>query len=395
MKEKIYAKVDERTMQQFLDCMKEEFVIDGALMPDAHLGYVAPIGSVLVTKDFIVPSWVGYDIGCGVIAVKLKGKNLLKKIEGKKKEIFEKVNSRVPMGLGKLRAEHELSEEGKKEFEKILEKLEKAKINKKLFSWIKRKAKSNLGTLGHGNHFIEIDFEGKEIWLIVHSGSRNIGHKCAGQYMKKAMKEALLSNSENTASSARGGTGDGNEERTFALKANSAIGKEYLAVQDFCLELALLNRKEIAKTIINEIQDVLEEKIESELWTNKNHNHVVKEKGKWIHRKGATPSKKNEKGVIPGNMRDGTFLVIGKGNKDFLHSSSHGAGRAMSKRQAKESIDMKDFEKEMKGIIASVRKETIDESPKAYKNIFDVMNAQKKSVKIFKHLKPIINWKGY
>jgi tRNA-splicing ligase RtcB (3'-phosphate/5'-hydroxy nucleic acid ligase) len=114
-----------------------------------------------------------------------------------------------------------------------------------------------------------------------------------------------------------------------------------------------------------------------------------------VHRKGATPSKKEERGVIPGNMKDGTFLVIGKGNKTFLHSSSHGAGRAMSKRKAKEIINLKDFEKEMKGITATVRKETIDESPKAYKNIFDVMKAQEKSVKIYKHLKPIINWKGY
>ncbi len=379
-KVKIFANVDENTLKQFTDCVEEKFVTEAALMPDAHLGYVAPIGSVLITKGFVVPSWVGYDIGCGVTAIQLKGKNLLKKIRDNSGNIFVAVTEAVPMGLGKLRAEHKLTPEGKEKYDILLGKLEKNKVDEELFKWIKRKAKSNIGSLGHGNHFIEIDYSGKEVWLIIHSGSRNLGHKCASHYMEKAMDE-------------NGGTG--NEEKTYALKANSKIGKEYLAVLEFCLEIALLNRIEIAKEVISQLEKVLGEKINHEVWTNKNHNHAEQiGKGKFIHRKGATPSKKNEKGIIPGNMRDGTYLIIGKGNKDFLNSSSHGAGRRMSKTQARAEIKLKEFEETMKGIKANVGIGTIDESPFAYKNINEVLKAQNKSVKIVKHLKPIINWKG-
>jgi len=131
-----------------------------------------------------------------------------------------------------------------------------------------------------------------------------------------------------------------------------------------------------------------------ELWINKNHNHAVYEKGYFIHRKGATPAKKGEKGVIPGNMRDGSFLVEGKGNPKFLSSSSHGAGRSISRKKAKEKYSMKEFVESMKGIRGNISERTLDELPMAYKDIFKVMEAQKSSVKVIKHIKPIINWKG-
>ena len=373
--------LDENVIIQFEECMEQPFILEGALMPDAHFGYVAPIGAVLVTKGIVVPSWVGYDIGCGVIALRLRGKGLLEKVKKKRMKIQKVVVKRVPMGLGKLRAEHTLHKETLAEFEKILDKLEKGPHNEELLSMLKRKAKSNLGTLGHGNHFIELDYSGKEVWLVIHCGSRNIGHRIAGHYMKEAMTGA-------------GETGD--VERTFGLKASSKLGKEYLAVLDFCLDFALLNRMEIAKHVVEGISFALEENVEMELWTNKNHNHAeqVGKTNKFVHRKGATPSKKGEKGVIPGNMRDGSFLVIGKGSKSFLESSSHGAGRAMSKRDARQRITMEQFKDSMKGITAYVEGGTLDEAPEAYKNINRVMKEQDQSVGIYKHLKPIINWKG-
>ncbi|MDP2628800.1 MAG: RtcB family protein, partial [Nanoarchaeota archaeon] len=142
------------------------------------------------------------------------------------------------------------------------------------------------------------------------------------------------------------------------------------------------------------IENVLKEKLKTELFTNKNHNHAILEKGKYIHRKGATPAKNGEKGIIPGNMRDGSFLVKGLGNPKFLHSSSHGAGRLLSRSSAREKITMKDFEKSMKGIKGTISQKTLDEAPMAYKNIDKIMDIQKRSVKILKHLKPLINWKG-
>jgi tRNA-splicing ligase RtcB len=134
---------------------------------------------------------------------------------------------------------------------------------------------------------------------------------------------------------------------------------------------------------------------ESNLWTNKNHNHCIEvEPNVYLHRKGATSSELDELGVIPANMRDGCFLVRGLGNPDFLNSSSHGAGRALSRTEAKKSITLELFQEQMAGIVAPVNNKTIDESPNAYKDIFEVMELQKRSVEVLKHLKPIINWKG-
>jgi tRNA-splicing ligase RtcB (3'-phosphate/5'-hydroxy nucleic acid ligase) len=380
--EKIFANnLDKNVLEQFQNCMKENFVIDGALMPDAHYGYVAPIGSVIITKGIIVPSWVGYDIGCGVIALKLNGKDLLAKIKKNALKIQKKVKENVPMGLGKLNAEHKINKETKQLFNTLLQKLEKSSHNNELFTYLKRKALSNLGTLGQGNHFIEIDYVNKEVWIVIHSGSRNMGHKVASYYMQKAMWEAGKV---------------GNTEKTFALDVSSQLGKEYLAVQNFLLEFALLNRIEIANKVLEAINEILGEKVTMKLWANKNHNHAerIGRTQKFIHRKGATPSNKGEKGVIPANMRDGTFLVIGKGDKDFLNSSSHGAGRAMSKKDAKAKTTMKQFENSMKGITATITQGTLDESPFAYKDITTVMKAQEKSIKIYKHLLPLINFKG-
>jgi tRNA-splicing ligase RtcB (3'-phosphate/5'-hydroxy nucleic acid ligase) len=380
--EKIFAKnLDDRVLRQFANCMKEKFVVDGALMPDAHFGYVAPIGAVLIAKGFVVPSWVGYDIGCGVIALKLKGKDLLEKIKTDLDLIHNTIQRNVPMGLGKLNPEHKICVETKEKFVELLEKLEKSPHNDDILAYLKRKALSNLGSLGHGNHFIEIDTSGKDVWLIIHCGSRHMGYHVATHYMQAAMKLAGEK---------------GNAERTFALDVNSKLGKEYLAVQEFLLEFALLNRMEIAREVIDGLKEALCEKFSFELWVNKNHNHAqrIGQSQRFIHRKGATPSAKGERGVIPGNMRDGSFLVIGKGNTKFLESSSHGAGRAMSKTQARKTTSMKEFEAMMTGIKATVKESTLDESPKAYKNIFSVMRAQEQSVKIYKHLLPILNWKG-
>lgn len=382
---RIFAKsLDPATIEQFEKCMKNDYVIEGALMPDAHFGYVAPIGSVIITKGVIVPSWVGYDIGCGVSAVLLKGKDIQKKIKLNKQKIYEKINANIPMGLGKLSAEHTISKETKEEYKKILSKLEKSPHNEELFKWVKRKSLSNLGSLGHGNHFIELGENKKEIWLIVHSGSRNVGHHIAEHYMRQAKMQLV-------------GQFLGNDfEETYPIKSDSFLGKEYLSILDFCLELALLNRIEIIKKVIAGIESVLNEKVKYELWVNKNHNHAMRvgKSNNFIHRKGATPSEKGERGVIPANMRDGSFLVIGKGNKKFLNSSSHGAGRRMSKTQARKEITIEKFRETMKGITATIELGTIDESPFAYKEINEVMLAQSESVKIYKQIKPIINWKG-
>ena len=373
--------VDEKTLKQFKDCYSEKFVVSAALMPDAHLGYAAPIGAVLKTQDFIVPAWVGFDIGCGLIALKIKGKGLIEKIRNKREEIYKKVLEKIPMGVGNYNKESDITKKTKEEFKNILGNFQKNAYDKGILNYLKTAAIKHLGTLGAGNHFVELGYDSKtekELWLIIHSGSRGVGHSVAKKYMIKASKSK-----------------EKNEyEKTFPLKADSEIGKEYLNILEFGLDYALLNRLEMAYKVVEVLNDVFNKDLKYELWVNKNHNHAIYEKGYFIHRKGATPAKKGERGIIPGNMRDGSFLVEGKGNRKFLNSSSHGAGRRMSRKDAKKRYTMRQFEDSMKGIVGNISKKTLDELPMAYKNIFRVMESQKDSVKVVQYIKPIINWKG-
>lgn len=380
-KAQIYAEnLDKETIKQFNECCKEEYVVSASLMPDAHLGYAAPIGAVLATKGFVVPAWVGFDIGCGVLAVKLKGKDIIENINKNAKKIHKSVSKAIPLGKGQKNSGKIITENGIKRFNLIFNEFKKSNPDKQMLNLVKTMALTQLGTLGGGNHFIEIDSYKNEAWVIIHSGSRGLGHKIASHYMKLAAK---LNNKENSSI-----------EQTFPLDINTKEGINYMKVQDFCLKFAILNREEMSLRVLSVLEKIFKKKIKSELWVNNNHNHVVFEKGLFVHRKGATPAHKNERGVIPANMRDGVLLVVGKGSKEFLNSSSHGAGRKMSRRVAKERFSLSDLKNSMEGITANIEDSIIDEIPMAYKDIDSVMSAQEKSVKIIKHLKPLINWKG-
>lgn len=181
---------DEQTKKQFDSCCEQDYVISASLMPDAHSGYVAPIGSVLVTREKIVPAWVGYDIGCGIIACKFRGSGFLDLLEKHKEVIFEKVNEIIPMGKGKIGVHGDVSEKISLEFRELISKLKKGPYNKSLFNFINTQAQAHLGSLGSGNHFIEIgssDFSDRDSFLLViHSGSRGVGHKVASEYMRQA-----------------------------------------------------------------------------------------------------------------------------------------------------------------------------------------------------------------
>lgn len=373
-------KPDKQTLKQFKECYSHPFVVKASLMPDAHVGYVAPIGSVLVTKDYLVPSWVGYDIGCGVTAAKLP-KSVLKDLKSNAQEIYLEVRKNVPMGLGEINDDiKNISEETVKEFDKIISNFKKGSYNKQVLQFFESgKALRNLGTLGHGNHFISLNEDSKGIpWIVVHSGSRSVGHWAGTLYMQKSSGKKE------------------DYEETHPLHKDSLEGKEYRNLLDFSLEFAMINRLEIISKVVSVIEKVTGKPVDYHIWTNKNHNHVLEEKGLFVHRKGATPAKKGERGIIPANMRDGSFLVEGKGNSDFLSSSSHGAGRVLSRTEAKQKLKAKDFKKEMDnaGVIGNFTDESLDEAPQAYKDINEVLDAQKKSIKIVDHLKPFINWQG-
>lgn len=361
MEYKIYAEfLEGKAHSQFIDALKNDWVEKAALMPDAHAGYSLPIGAVVATKDKIVPAWVGYDIGCGMCAQRTSFRK--NEIEEFSNEIFNDVYSKIPVGF----KHHEMAQ---KEFQF------KSKPSEFLRNEFELKGLGQLGTLGGGNHFIEIGYdEDQYVWIIVHSGSRNIGHKVATHYMKIA--------------------GGGKcREGHYPLDVDSEDGHLYIEDLNFCLEFALENRLRILNSTFN-ILESYTPGIKTETVINRNHNHAEFSNGMWIHRKGATHAEKGMLGVIPGNMRDGSFIVEGKGCPDSLWSSSHGAGRVMSRSQAKKEVDLNDFQDQMIGVKAKVDSATLDESPFAYKNIFDVMDQQKYLVTVLHHVKPIINIKG-
>lgn len=364
----IYSEnIEGKALSQFFDAMKQDFVVCGALMPDAHAGYTLPIGAVVATKGKILPSWVGYDIGCGVLAVKTTFKK--QAVQNKSKAIFDRIYRDIPTGFG---------HHGKSRQWVLGESLDRSDF---LQGFLDRRGMSDLWTLGSGNHFIEIAFdEDDAVWIVIHSGSRGLGHGIGTHYMKVAS-----------------GT-DKPMEGHFALDEDSEMGRNYITDMAFCLAYALENRRGMAALAENALsKEVCNGKILWDTLVNRNHNHAEKrEDGLWIHRKGATHAEDGMMGVIPGSMRDGSFIVRGKGNAASLCSSSHGAGRVMGRAQAKKTLDMKTFKDEMleRGIQARIEDATLDESAGAYKNVFEVMELQKNLVEVVCHLKPMINIKG-
>lgn len=373
MKLKIYAEhLEAGVMEQMESAISMPFVVRGALMPDAHLGYSLPIGGVVATDGVVVPAWVGYDIGCGMSAMKLPlTTNDLYKAD----EILKRIYELVPVGS----KTHGLVHEFAKPF---AESLDPSKLSiRARAAFDKRGGFHHLGTLGGGNHFIEIGVDKREnVWVIIHSGSRGVGHGIATEYMKLAS-----------------GTNKPKEGH-YGFDVVSENGSDYINDMNWTLNFALANRRVMMELVTKAIGDVLGVAIEmdEESFINRNHNHATYDEKHdyWIHRKGATHAEKGMMGVIPGNMRDGSFIVCGLGNNESLCSSSHGAGRVMSRKKAKESITLEQFEEAMVGITATVKASTIDESPFAYKDIFEVMDLQKELVEVVEHIRPVINAKG-
>jgi tRNA-splicing ligase RtcB len=331
------------------------------VLPDCHPGYHLPIGGVALLKEVISPSYVGYDIGCGMCHIKTDLAAI--DIKGREDEIFTAVYSRIPVGFDSRRSPKDYKEFRSATGDKKLDK----KVADKLFV--------QLGTLGSGNHFVEFgETEDGSLAVTVHSGSRNMGHSIASHHMHMAKVK------------------DTDLPQGF-LHLRGKRGREYLADMDFALEYALENRK----LMMLEVLDVLgQPNALMSRMINENHNHAVVQKdGMVLHRKGATPAEKGQLGVIPGNMRDGVYVTRGLGNRKFLCSASHGAGRVMSRKAAKKRHSIKEFREAMAGITARVEPATLDEAPFAYKDLDEVIRMQEGVViEVVDRTRPVINIKG-
>ena len=363
--------IEPNALQQFYSALEQPNVIRAALMPDAHSGYTLPIGAVIAVDGLIYPSYVGYDIGCSIISVKTKFK--IEDLDSRgKSSIFNLIYKQIPTGLG-----------NKNYIAREMDNIKNIPHTNFAHRVYQDKGVFDLGSLGHSNHFIEIGYDEEEnLWISVHSGSRGTGHTIASNYMRIA--------------------GGKHQEGHYPFKINSEDGINYLQDLNFCLEFAKENRKimmlKILEILSNEItrknKFKVDELINFDEIIDNSHNHAELKDGLIIHRKGATHAEKDMLGVVPGSMATGCFIIKGKGNPDSLNSSSHGAGRRFSRKEAKETITMEDFKTSMDGIIATVKPGTLDESPQAYKDIFEVMKLQEDLVEIIHHIKPLINIKG-
>lgn len=385
-----YAKViEEEAIQQIKRMCDYDFTGGSRIriMPDVHAGKGCTIGTTMTIEDKAVPDIVGVDIGCGMYTVNLgKGEIDLEKLD--------EAAHYVPSGMNVWDGRQERFD---------LTKL-RCYRNLKQTKWLER----SLGTLGGGNHFIEVDkaADGTN-YLVIHTGSRNLGKQVAEIYQQLAIelhqgkeeyfkkKDALIA--EYKAAGRR-------KEIEAALKAIHWKNKEllipedlcylygtylkdYLADVDICQRFAKRNREKIAEILMDRAG------LQGTEAFHTIHNYIDMEE--MILRKGAIAAHEGEKVLIPINMRDGSVLAVGKGNAEWNHSAPHGAGRIMSRRRAKESLDLEEYKKEMEGIYTtSVNAATLDEAPMAYKSLEDIIDVIKDSVTIIDVMKPIYNFKA-
>lgn len=350
-----------------------------ALMPDCHQGYGMPIGGVLATKGVVIPNAVGVDIGCGMCAVhtglKTIGNDQLKAIMGK-------IREKVPVGRNHHKEDQNWEGFSQAPDEDI--------VTNELNS-----AKRQLGTLGGGNHFIEIQRDKRGmIWIMIHSGSRNFGYKIAKYYNELA--QILNTRWYSNIPAFKGEDG----LAFLPLKTNEA--HEYLLAMNYAVKFAFANRQlmlERVKEAFAEILEIKELPYNEEI--NIAHNYAAMEhhfgQNVIVHRKGATSAKEGELGIIPGSQGTKSYIVKGLGNIESFKSCSHGAGRKMGRKEAQRTLDL-DKEKKIlddQGIIHSIRNEKdLDESPSAYKDIAEVMYQQRDLVEVLVELTPMAVIKG-
>jgi tRNA-splicing ligase RtcB len=346
-----------------------------AIMPDAHQGYGMPIGGVMAAKDIVVPNAVGVDIGCGMCAVRTS----LTDIDSETlKNIMREIRLTVPLGF-----KHHKSKQKKS---LMPDRIDDMKIVDAEY----QSALTQIGTLGGGNHFIEIQQGGDgHIWLMVHSGSRNIGFRVANYYNRLATELNKKWKSPVPP-----------KWQLAYLPLEKTAGQQYLLEMAYCVEFALANRKLMMERIKEAVYHNVRE-ISFEPIINIAHNYAVIERhfGREVivHRKGATSAKKDEYGIIPGSQGTTSYIVKGKGNPESFASCSHGAGRIMGRKQAQRQLDLKTEIKRLdqQGIIHAIRgKRDLDEAAGAYKDIAKVMKNQADLIEIVEKLKPLAVIKG-
>jgi len=350
-----------------------------AIMPDAHVGYGMPIGGVLATRDVVIPNAVGVDIGCGMGAVRTSLTNLDRETL---KRILGRIRQAVPLGFKHHRRPQD---------ERLMPSpppggLEELPVVRREYL----SARRQLGTLGGGNHFIEIQ-QGQDghVWIMVHSGSRNLGYKVAGHYNRLAQQE-----------NERARHPVPRQWQLAGLCLDSETGRRYLAEMEYCVRFAEANRE----LMLRRVMEIFQEEagpVEFGPIINVAHNYAALERHFGseviVHRKGATSARAGEYGIIPGSQGTNSYIVRGLGNPEAFMSCSHGAGRVLGRKQAQRVLDLEEERRrlEARAILHSLRsRRDLEEAPSAYKDIGQVLRSQEDLVEVVEELRPLAVIKG-
>lgn len=367
---------DENTYNQFANCMRDDRAITGVLCADGHLGYAHPIGGVIAYRDAISISGVGFDIGCGNYAIRTDADPI--DVQEKISIIMDDVQKNIEFGIGKSEnkfKDHKLFDDSR--WETLF-----------LARQLKSMARSQLGTVGSGNHYVDIFISKKnEVWIGVHFGSRGFGHKTAKHFMNVV------------------GAKDEMNADPAILNTNSDLGRDYLSHMELAGDYAATGRECVAHYVAQKILGA--NALES---IHNHHNFAWREQvfGEYLYvvRKGATPAFPGQRGFVGGSMGDNAVIIEGVESEqaiNALHSTIHGAGRIMSRGDAKgryRSVDGKkirepgkvrhdDMMKWLHDFKVEVRGGDLDEAPQAYRRLDEVLEYHKDSIKVLEVLKPI------
>jgi len=377
--------IENEAISQIINLLNQEFVSGSRIriMPDTHAGAGCTIGTTMTITDKIVPNLVGVDIGCGMETVLLENNRVeLQKLD-------KVIHASIPAGFDIRKEPHPYIDEIALEKLRCIKQINLAR------------AELSMGTLGGGNHFIELDQDDDgRLYLVVHSGSRNLGKQVAEYYQNTAVRDLKDKSKEINALIAELKSQGRQTEIQTELKKigvrkvdktlafiEGATFNDYLQDMAIVQRYAELNRRAIVREIVKQMKF----KVADSFTTI--HNYIDLES--MILRKGAISSKAGERVLIPINMRDGSLICVGKGNPDWNYSAPHGAGRLMSRSAAKSSITLKQFEMSMKGIYSTtINKSTIDESPMAYKPMDEIIGNIEDTVDIAHVIKPLYNFKA-
>ena len=394
---KVFTNIlDDTSLKQIENLCNQSFVHGSKirLMPDVHAGAGCTIGTTMTIGDKIVPNLVGVDIGCGMETVIIKANEFPAK-NFDPVRLDKIIYANIPGGMDIRETEHEFTKEIP--FKNIR------------YSGINlSRARKSVGTLGGGNHFIEANRDDENnLYIVIHSGSRHLGKEIAEYYQEEAWGQLNKNRKQDIVELITELKEHGREKEIQKQKKRirqqvitdipkdlayltGDLFDDYIHDMKITQHFALINRKAMMSVILRKL-NIPKEIIYEQFSTI--HNYI--DTDSMILRKGAVSAKLGEKLIIPVNMRDGSLICEGLGNPDWNYSAPHGAGRLMSRTNAFKNLKMEDFKTAMSGIYStSVKKETLDESPMAYKSIDDIIANTESTVKILKRIKPVYNYKA-